>query len=375
MKPSPLLLALAGAAALLSGLGLGRFAFTPLLPAMVQGGWFGPAGAALHGAANLAGYLAGAALAFTLARRMNLAALLRLCMGVIAAALAVCALHPPGLVFGLARVASGAAGGVLMVLGPPAVLAAVPAGLRGRLGGVVFAGVGAGIALSSLALPPLLRLGIPAAWWGLAAAALLLAALSWPFWPPAPPPIAPSRPDTRLGRLVLAYAISAIAIVPPMLLHSDFVARGLDAGVDWGAAAFVVYGLGAITGPLAGGFIAGRLGFGRTLALALSVQSAAVLAPAVLPSLPVVVAAGFLAGALTPGIPPLVLGRAAELAGLDAARKSWAGATITYAALQAVGGWAVAWGFGTFGSYRVLYAAAATCSLLALALLPRGRAP
>jgi hypothetical protein len=38
-----------------------------------------------------------------------------------------------------------------------------------------------------------------------------------------------------------------------------------------------------------------------------------------------------------------------------------------------VGGWAVAWGFGALGSYRLLYAAAATCSLLALALLPRGR--
>jgi predicted MFS family arabinose efflux permease len=372
MTPSPVLLALAGSAALLSGLGLGRFAFTPLLPAMVQAGWFSPGGAAAQGAANLAGYLAGAALAFTLARRLRLGNLLRLGMLAVALSLAVCATQPPGWLFGAARFLSGAAGGVLMVLGPPAVLAALPVAVRGKLNGLVFAGVGVGIAASSLALPALLAVSVAAAWWALAAASLLLAVLSWPYWPPAPPAIAPSRPDPRLKWLVVAYAISAVAIVPHMLLLSDFSARGLAAGVTWGAIAFVVYGLGAIAGPLAGGAVASRIGFDRTLVLALGVQAGCVAAPAILPVLPVAIASGFLAGALTPGIPPLVLGRAAELAGIDAARKSWAGATIAYAALQAIGAWAVAWAFAAFRLYAPLFAGAALCSVVAILLLPRG---
>ncbi|MGD9512119.1 MAG: YbfB/YjiJ family MFS transporter, partial [Geminicoccaceae bacterium] len=52
--------AVAGACATLVGIGLARFAYTPLLPALIEGGWFGPADAAYLGAANLVGYLAGA---------------------------------------------------------------------------------------------------------------------------------------------------------------------------------------------------------------------------------------------------------------------------------------------------------------------------
>lgn len=371
MTQSPILLALAGSAALLSGLGLGRFAFTPMLPAMVQAGWFTPGGAAAQGAANLAGYLAGAAIAFTLARRIPLGTLLRLGMLAVALSLAICAVQPPGWVFGLARFLSGVAGGVLMVLGPPAVLAALPAARRSRLNGLVFAGVGIGIATASLALPWLLARGVGAAWWALAGAALALAVLSWTLWPPAPPAIAPGRPDPRLTWLVVAYAVSAVAIVPHMLLLSDFSARGLGAGVTWGAIAFVVYGLGAIAGPLVGGMVAARIGFGRTLVLALLLQAGGVLAPALLPLLPVALVSGFLAGALTPGIPPLVLGRAAELAGIDAARKSWAGATIAYALLQAVGAWGVAAAVAATAAYRPIFAAGAVFSLAAIALLPR----
>ena len=43
----------------LIGIGLARFAYTPLLPAIIGAHWFEPSAAAYLGAANLAGYLAG----------------------------------------------------------------------------------------------------------------------------------------------------------------------------------------------------------------------------------------------------------------------------------------------------------------------------
>lgn len=54
---------LSGLCATLVGIGLARFAYTPLIPAIIQAGWFTPSRAAYLGAANLAGYLAGAILA------------------------------------------------------------------------------------------------------------------------------------------------------------------------------------------------------------------------------------------------------------------------------------------------------------------------
>ena len=52
--------ALGGLAALAIAMGIGRFAFTPLLPLMIQGGQIDVAAGGWIAAANYAGYLAGA---------------------------------------------------------------------------------------------------------------------------------------------------------------------------------------------------------------------------------------------------------------------------------------------------------------------------
>src|SRR5882724_12883110 len=63
--------AAAGLCASLVGLGLARFAYTPLIPALIAAKWFTPAEAVYLGAANLAGYLAGALIARDLGARIG----------------------------------------------------------------------------------------------------------------------------------------------------------------------------------------------------------------------------------------------------------------------------------------------------------------
>jgi hypothetical protein len=63
--------ATAGLCASLVGLGLARFAYTPLIPALVAAKWFTPSEAVYLGAANLAGYLAGALIARDLGSRIG----------------------------------------------------------------------------------------------------------------------------------------------------------------------------------------------------------------------------------------------------------------------------------------------------------------
>ncbi len=368
--------AAAGLASLFSGIGIGRFSYTPLIPALVTAGWFGPGQAAAFGAANLVGYLAGAAVALPAARLVALPLLMRAMMLLVAASMAVSAGQPPALVFGAARFAAGLAGGVLMVLGPPALLASVPPAVRGRVGGVVFAGIGCGIVAASVALPLLLPSGVAVAWLGLAAGAMACAAIAWPFWPPhMPPPPPAAGPPPGLSRLVWAYGVNAFAIVPHLLLLSDYVARWLGHGVGLGAVAFAVYGVGAALGPLVGGYVSDRIGFGRTLSYAIALQAAAVALPAVIRTLPVAFVSALLVGALTPGIPPLVLGRAGELAGIAAAARSWRAATIGYALAQALAGFAVAAAFARIRAHPPLFVAGAVFALISLAMLPRVAAP
>ncbi len=76
-EPGPWRGAISALVALLIGIGLARFAYTPLLPALVERGWFTGSEAAYLGAANLAGYLAGALLAGRLAAQFSAPLVLR----------------------------------------------------------------------------------------------------------------------------------------------------------------------------------------------------------------------------------------------------------------------------------------------------------
>ncbi len=113
---------LSGACASLVGIGLARFAYTPLLPAIIGAHWFGPSAAAYLGAANLAGYLAGALLGRPLAARIPVPALLRGLMLLTTVTFFACAMPVSLGWFFVWRLLSGFSGGSLMVLAAPTVL-------------------------------------------------------------------------------------------------------------------------------------------------------------------------------------------------------------------------------------------------------------
>src|SRR3954471_18140370 len=83
---------LAALSANLVGIGIARFGYTPLLPAVIAAGWFSPSAAAYLGAANLAGYLAGALGARAIAARLSTAATLWIAMLLTCASLFTCAI-------------------------------------------------------------------------------------------------------------------------------------------------------------------------------------------------------------------------------------------------------------------------------------------
>ena len=176
---------LAGLCATLVGIGLARFAYTPLLPALITEGWFPASQAAYLGAANLAGYLAGALCARAgCARSAGAPRVLRGMMALVTAAFFACALPLSFAWFFLWRFAAGVAGGTLMVLAAPTVLPHVPAARRGLAGGAIFTGVGLGIMASGTVVPAApRRRGSSTTWCGLGVLSLLLTALAWGGWP------------------------------------------------------------------------------------------------------------------------------------------------------------------------------------------------
>ena len=365
---------LTGLCASLVGIGLARFAYTPLIPALIAAGWFAPSQAVYLGAANFAGYLAGALAARPLAR-LPVRHVLRGMMTLATLAFFACATSAAFPWFFAWRFAAGLAGGVLMVLAAPSILPFVPARRRGLASGAIFTGVGLGIALSGTLLPPLLRMGPTTAWLGLGGLSLLLTVAAWSGWPRANP-VAPSgasgRPLNRatLWIVVAAYGLNAAGLVPHMVFLVDYVARGLGRGLPAGALCWVVFGLGAAAGPIATGALADRIGFVVAFRLALALQAVAVAVPLMTTTMPALLASAAVAGMFTPGIVPLTLGRIHLLAlpGSDEARAGWRLATIAWALGQAMAAYAFSFVFSSTGAYWPLFATGSAALLCGLTI-------
>jgi predicted MFS family arabinose efflux permease len=363
--------ALAGAAATCSGNGLARFAFVPLFPAMVAAGWVSGAEAGLLGAAALLGYLVGILGGRGAALRLGVPRTLDLGMGLLVLSLAACALNLGFAWFMAWRTVAGVAGGLLMALAGPAAQASVAPHRRGAAGGIVIAGVGTGIAAGALLVPALLPHGLPAAWGGLAAAVALLWAFAHPRWPD----MALTRGGaTGAGRtpaarrLLLVYGLHGAGMVPPMVYLADLAARGRGLGVGFGAAAWLLFGIGGVLGSVLSGRAVDRLGGVPTLRLWLGVQAgslAVALAPAAWLMAPTALAAGFAAI----GVTAVGLSVAREMApgGAEGAAALWVRCTAVFAVVQTAMGFALAGVFAATGeSHAAVFGAGLAFSVAAV---------
>ncbi|HEX7968953.1 MAG TPA: YbfB/YjiJ family MFS transporter [Stellaceae bacterium] len=361
-----------GLLATLDGVGLCRFAYTPLIPFMIAAGVVTESGAAYVGAANLAGYLAGAALAAPVGARVGLGPAIRGAFILSVLALAAC-IWSGGFWWYVAwRFVTGATGAVLMVLAPSFLLADVEPGVRGRSGGIIYMGVGAGIALSSLLMPPLAARDVGLAWAALAFAALLTTVLTWSRWRGGRPISRVVAPSARLGApallVSLAFGMDGIGFVPHMLFWVDYIARSLALGTTAGAAQWLLFGLGAVLGPALGGAVGDMIGVGRALTLAFALKAAAVLLPALAISLPFLTVSSLIAGAFTPGIAALTAARMTELVSPSIQTRAWGFATLVFGCFQAAGAYGMAYAYGALGSYVPLYAAGALFEALGAVL-------
>lgn len=363
--------------ACLIGIGLARFAYTPLLPALVADHWFEPAAAAYLGAANLAGYLVGALSGRPLSARVPIVVVLRAMMLLATATFFACA-YPLGFAwFFVWRFVAGAAGGALMVLAAPTVLPHVPASRRGLAGGAIFMGVGVGIAISGTLVPLLLAQGLRETWFGLGAAALLLTLVGWTGWPRASAPAILSAQEPAplkqwsLRALYAEYALNAGGWVPHMVFLVDFIARGRGEGIKTGSEYWVVFGLGATVGPVLVGHLADRAGFAAALRAAFLFQMAAVAIPALGLGRIWLIVSSFVVGSFITGTVPLVLGRIHELIPRHPAQQkaAWSNATVGFALCQAAAAYGLSFIFAeSGGNYRLLFGIGAAAMLLALTI-------
>jgi predicted MFS family arabinose efflux permease len=371
---------LSGLCAILVGIGLARFAYTPLLPELIAAHWFAPSQAAYLGAANLAGYLAGAALEQRVGQSRSAAFVLRASMAAAAGCFLASAFPLSFAWFFFWRFLSGFLGGILMVLVAPTLLLHIAPSRRGLAAGVIFTGVGCGIVASGVLVPGFLHYGLVETWLGLGVLSLTLTAVAWGGWPSSVPAEAAAAaeeseaafPRNRaLTALYVQYGLNAIGLVPHMIFLADYVARGLGQGRAAGADYWVLLGIGAMAGPLLLGFASGRIGVKPALRAALLLQTAAVGVLTVTSAVWALAISSLIVGAFIPGISALTFGRVRELTFGNVRRQkaAWSFCTIVWAIGQAAGAYGISYIFAsTRGGYSLLFAIGALAIALAFAI-------
>lgn len=372
---------LAGLSASLVSIGLARFAYTPLIPSLIEAHWFSASDVIYLSAANLIGYLIGALTGRPIAARLSNGHSLRLMMLIATASFFACAFPLSIAWFFSWRLLSGIAGGAIMVVVAATVIPHVPVARRGLASGAIFIGVGLGIAGSGTLVPFLLSLGLRDAWIGLGLASLVLTAVSWFGWPSASAAAAasasveePHQPqNTRMNPgiylLFGQYALMAIGLVPAMVFLVDYVTRGLGLSTHAGAVIWVMYGVGAILGPVIYGFLADRLGARTSIRVVLAVQAVAVALLCTSSNFALLALLAIIIGSFPPGIVPLALGRIHELVPRhDMQQVAWSRATVSFATFQALGGYGYSVIFNANGGHHVMLFVIAT-SAIAVALV------
>lgn len=371
-------MALSGICASLIGIGLSRFAFTPLLPELIAEHWFPASSAAYLGAANLAGYLAGAILARPVTARIAPVSILRSMMIVATGAFFACAFPLSFSWFFLWRFLSGLSGGVIMVLVAPTIMPHVPPSRRGLVAGAIFVGVGIGIIASGTLVPAMLPWGLVRTWQGLGSLALILSIIAWNGWPEDSAKTVPSSAGGRrrkgkyrnpvLTALYFEYALDAAGIVTHVIFFVDFITRGLERGLRVGAEYWVIFGLAAAIGPLITGHLADRIGFRLALRLGFLMQFAAVGILVVTTNAVALTVSSVVVGAFVPGIVPLVFGRMQELTAGNMHRQkaTWGFCATAFALGQTCAAYGLSYIFArTGGAYIPLFAVSAGALLLA----------
>ncbi|MDE0202532.1 MAG: YbfB/YjiJ family MFS transporter [Rhodospirillaceae bacterium] len=227
----PALLALAGLLSLAVGIGIGRFAYTPILPYMSAGLDLAKSEAGLIASANYLGYLLGALGAAWRAVPGDPRFWLLGALAVSGLSTGATAFTTSLGVFLLLRFVGGVAGALVMVLASSLVMDRLAAAGRDGWAAVMYAGVGSGIAISSLAVPA--AASGDSDWqspWFFSGALCL--ALSIPVALLLPRPRAPARAarSARTGtgngallRLIVAYGLVGFGYVITATFVADMV--------------------------------------------------------------------------------------------------------------------------------------------------------
>lgn len=366
--------AFSGLLAMFVSIGVARFGFAPIVPALAKAHWYSAAGAFWLGTINLAGYFVGAAIMRGWTRPFAAKPAILTLTGLTALSMLGSGLNWGFLWFGTWRLISGVTAGVLMVLMASAVVGRAPPTTRGRISGITFAGMGAGTAASALLVPWLIQRGLEFTWITLGIICVLATLAITVLMPtayiqPVKRSEASGRPPLAVLLIIIAYGLTALGFVPHMLFLPSFAALGLHRGIAAGAEIAAWLGIAAMMGPVILGRIADRFGFLRTLVLGYILMGFGVATPLLFHAQYALILSAIMVGSIGLGSVMLVSGTIAGMVPAARLPGDWGLATMIYAVTQALVAAMFSHLFHITGSYALLFGIGTAAIFIAVSLI------
>src|SRR5215212_888581 len=283
-----------GILALAAAMGIGRFAYTPLLPAMQEAAGLDPTQAGLLAAANYAGYLAGALLVAVAVPASARTQTLVMAAITVAVTTALMAVTTNLAAWSVVRFVAGLASAGVLVLATGFVLDDLRRHGRASLSGWLFSGIGLGIVVSGVVV----RLtGETLGWRGdWLLLALLATAAIYPCWQwvpraarervsPSTLPLASAPSERRSHAVPIAYTLLFAAYFLEgigYIVTGTFLVAIVDStpGLQGiGTNVWIVVGLAVIPSVVLWAALAGRTGYAWALAGAYLLQAVGIALP------------------------------------------------------------------------------------------------
>ena len=308
-----------GAAALAAGMGVGRFAYTPILPLMHAQAGLSPQLGAELATANYIGYLVGAVAAIVAPALARSQSTLRLALLVLVATLALMPTTHVGTVWLVLRLLAGFMSALIFVITASAMLSGLRAHAH-HVTGWAFGGVGVGIALSGILVLTLRTSGTwQEAWWSAAALTAVLTVLAWRLetgrsadHPAADLPRRSDRPGRRcFGWLLTSYTLEGVGYI----IAGTFLVAAIDqTAPGWvGSGAWVLVGLTAVPSSALLAWLSRTWSRPTLLCAALIVQAIGIGLPALIGGITPALISAILFGSTFLGVAAIALAIGAHL--------------------------------------------------------------
>lgn len=379
---TPRTTALAGFAILAFSMGVGRFAFTPLLPVMQAEGVVTIGSGGTLASVHFIGYAMGALVAGFLAGHPKAVLLASFALiGVSTVAMGVSGQYAVWL---LARWVAGVCSALVLVVVSTHLVRALAEAGRGDLQGIVFAGVGGGTAIVGFAMLGFMAGGASSglSWqvfgWATLIVIPALFAFSGALLRGAQAPgaaIAPAAAE-RSWRIILPYgAMGAGYIIPATYLPfmaQQAVSSPLVFGWSW-----PIFGLAAAVSTLIAARLHQHLSNRRIWAAGQAIMAAGLALPALWSGLPAIVIGGVCVGGTFMVVTMAGMKEAHRVAGPGRAHRLIAAMTAAFAVGQIIGPLLAGWAYDATGSfaYPLLLGSAVLLVTLVPMMTPPVRVP